>query len=147
MQADDFHSMHLQSADCQIMLVCVADIPDEDGEKQDRGRKEHKKQSRRGGSDVEGSDDDRSAAKSKQKGSNSSKPSRKSKLKGFALAKKLAYKKVFGWLDPKFKMNGKKLIANSSVVWRFMVSKTVTFAQTPYINALLLSAVRSRYCP
>lgn len=32
------------------------------------------------------------------------------------------YKLLFGWLDPKFRLNGKKLITNSSILWKFTVS-------------------------
>jgi hypothetical protein len=40
----------------------------------------------------------------------------------FAALRHSTYKALFGWLDPKFKRNGKKLLASNKVLWRFMVS-------------------------
>lgn len=43
-------------------------------------------------------------------------------LTGFALFRRNAYKHLLGWMDPKFKRNGKTLIADSRVVFKIMVS-------------------------
>jgi hypothetical protein len=40
----------------------------------------------------------------------------------FAALRHSTYKALFGWLDPKFKRNGKKLLTSNIVLWRFMVS-------------------------
>lgn len=58
----------------------------------------------------------------KKGAASTNKVSKKAPLTGWPLFKKTLYKKLFGWLDPKFKMNGKKLVADSRIVWRFMVS-------------------------
>jgi hypothetical protein len=47
--------------------------------------------------------------------------SKKPPVSKFAALRHSAYKALFGWLDPKFKRNGKKLLASNSVLWRFMV--------------------------
>lgn len=36
---------------------------------------------------------------------------------------KQVHKFLFGWMDPHFKRNGKKLVADSSVIFKFMVSQ------------------------
>jgi hypothetical protein len=47
--------------------------------------------------------------------------SNKPPVSKFAALRHSAYKALFGWLDPKFERNGKKLLASSSVLWKFMV--------------------------
>lgn len=63
-----------------------------------------------------------SAREKEPAASTKGKPSRKPALTGFARVQKVAFKYLFGWLDPKFKRNGKKLIADNQVVFKFMVS-------------------------
>jgi hypothetical protein len=48
--------------------------------------------------------------------------SKKPPVSKFAALRHSAYKALFGWLDPKFKRNGKKLLSSNSVLWKFMVS-------------------------
>jgi hypothetical protein len=66
----------------------------------------------------------RSSSKSKSKPgtTKSASASKKPPVSKFAALRHSAYKALFGWLDPKFKRNGKKLLASSSIVWKFMVS-------------------------
>jgi hypothetical protein len=40
----------------------------------------------------------------------------------FTALRHSAYTALFGWLYPKFKRNGKKLLSSNSVLWKFMVS-------------------------
>jgi hypothetical protein len=47
--------------------------------------------------------------------------SKKPPVSKFAALRHSVYKALFGWLDPKFKRNGKKLLTSNSVLWRFMV--------------------------
>lgn len=47
--------------------------------------------------------------------------SKKPPISKFAALRHSTYKALFGWLDPKFKRNGKKLLASNNVLWRFMV--------------------------
>eukprot|EP00882_Tetradesmus_deserticola_P023312 GHRQ01025365.1.p1 GENE.GHRQ01025365.1~~GHRQ01025365.1.p1 ORF type:complete len:265 (+),score=90.28 GHRQ01025365.1:613-1407(+) len=47
--------------------------------------------------------------------------SKRTPISGLARLRHSAYKAMFGWLDPKFQRNGNKLLANSNVLWRFMV--------------------------
>jgi hypothetical protein len=67
---------------------------------------------------------ERSSSKTKSKpgAGKSAAASKKPPVSKFAALRHSAYKVLFGWLDPKFKRNGKKLLASSSVLWKFMVS-------------------------
>lgn len=40
------------------------------------------------------------------------------------------YKTLFGWMDPKVKINGKKLVGTSAVIWRFMVRYVCSLGNT-----------------
>eukprot|EP00878_Enallax_costatus_P025839 GHUV01027676.1.p1 GENE.GHUV01027676.1~~GHUV01027676.1.p1 ORF type:complete len:1421 (+),score=378.88 GHUV01027676.1:621-4883(+) len=101
---------------------------DEDGGKPSKGKKDSKdsrdgKEGKRARHDADsdaGSDDGHAPSRSPKKGADKS-SSKKPPLTKFQAFRKLAYKRCFGWLDPKFRMNGKKFIANSTVVWKFMI--------------------------
>lgn len=67
-------------------------------------------------------------AKAKAGTGGSSKTTAKRKPTGFAAYKHSLHKLLFGWLDPKFKRNGKKLLSSSSVLWRFMVCSLAVLA-------------------
>lgn len=65
----------------------------------------------------------RAAARGKEKlMSAQEKSSKKRTGTGLARLQKAAYKFLFGWLDPKLKRNGKKIIADHQVLVKFMVS-------------------------
>ena len=84
--------------------------------------------------DDEGGDEPTDNADGKKgrrtSGTNMGRPGRRSEAKqkkqrtGFAKFRHNAYKKLFGWMDPQFRRNGKKLEGNSSAVWWVMVSLT-----------------------
>jgi hypothetical protein len=51
-----------------------------------------------------------------------------------------------GWLDPKFKRNGKKLLASTSVLWKFMVSEAVKQPQQTILSGCLALGTSLREC-
>lgn len=74
-------------------------------------------------SDAASDDAHGSPSRTSRRGASSNKSSRqKLPLTKNQELRNSTYKRMFDWLSPTFKMNGKKLIANSTVVWRFMVS-------------------------
>jgi hypothetical protein len=115
--------------------LCIFSLlfpPDDDGEGDDGEDGEDdvelpgkaKKGKRRTSDAAEG----RSSAKAKGKKSltESAKAAlaaaKKPPVSKFAALRHSTYKALFGWLDPKFKRNGKKLLASNKVLWRLMVS-------------------------
>lgn len=67
---------------------------------------------------VSGNNTDRSGRRSRKAGSEGK---NKKQRTGFAKFKHDVYKKLFGWMDPRFHRNGKKLEGNSFAVWQVMV--------------------------
>ena len=102
---------------------CTFAPVDSDGNGKCKPSRSKKAQGRtRDSGDDTDDDEGRSSGKAKAKSGSGGKANKKPPITGFTLWRKVAYKKLFGWLDPKFKLNGKKLVADSTVVWRFMVS-------------------------
>uniref|UniRef100_A0A383VUJ6 PAS domain-containing protein n=1 Tax=Tetradesmus obliquus TaxID=3088 RepID=A0A383VUJ6_TETOB len=65
----------------------------------------------------------------------------------FAALRHSAYKALFGWLDPKFKRNGKKLLASNNVLWRFMVPLLLWVAAVVVIFAVSQNSLKGLQGP
>jgi hypothetical protein len=63
--------------------------------------------------------------------------SKKPPVSKFVALRHSAYKALFGWLDPKFKRNGKKLLTSNSVLSRFMVRFVRLWHAMPALTTLL----------
>lgn len=63
----------------------------------------------------------RSSTKLKSKTAAAAKTSKRPSVGGFAAFRKRASKVLLGWLDPRFRRNGKKLVPSNTILWKFMV--------------------------
>ena len=84
-----------------MLLICLGDA--EDGERPDKAKSK--------GRDGKGGKSKKSAAEIKAA----------AKRARHATLSYRLHKKVFGWMEGKFKINGKKLVPNDYVIWKFMV--------------------------
>ena len=99
--------------------MCLSKMPSLSSDNEDDDQGNVQRSSRRKAAD---SKEKEGRASGRLKGKSTAAKTDKVQLTGFALVRKTVYKKLFAWLDPKFKRNGKKLIPDSNVVWKFMVS-------------------------
>ncbi|WIA14495.1 hypothetical protein OEZ85_003017 [Tetradesmus obliquus] len=72
---------------------------------------------------------------------------KKAPVSKFAALRHSTYKALFGWLDPKFKRNGKKLLASNNVLWRFMVPLLLWVAAVIVIFAVSQNSLKGLQGP